>query len=101
MANDCDSWHADSLNKFGYAAPLHAVPTTTNKYHRTHQASSGSNASGSSTSRRHRSAQALNNSTVTGSQTAATTAAFDNIQKYPCRMPLIVLCIETVAQSME
>ena len=38
----------------------------------------------------------MTNSTSTGDSLAP---VLDVIEKYPCRMPLIVLCIETVAQA--
>lgn len=89
QVQNCDSWHSDSLAKFGYAVPLHSPR---------HYGSSNSGGN-HTTSGHHRDRQQRSSGSAGNGTTQA--AVFDNIQKYPCRMPLIVLCVETVAQAVE
>lgn len=95
---NCDGWHSDSLNKFGLATPIHSPRL------------SGGHASTMKARRqrkRHLAELAANNGRGGSSnQTSLALASGDHqqagflegIEKYPCRMPLVVLCIETIGQ---
>lgn len=85
---NCDGWHSDSLSKSGYASPIHSPRV-------------GSNGGKRRQKRRHLAdSKTEPQSNPEANQKAEGPASvLDFIEKYPCRMPLIVLCIETVGQN--
>lgn len=93
--HNCDGWHSDSLAKFGFATPLHSP-----KGH--------AHAEATKKAARNQQRRFLDELMNEGNSSAPVqglnsrgSLVFDVIEKYPCRMPLIVLCIETIAQSTE
>ena len=117
MGHNCDGWHSDSLNKLGFASPLHSPKGHhhNNNHHQQQQQQQQqlrSQHPGSSrrVSKERRfavdAASAPNEDNLqTRGQNNYTSNAkgsnlvFDVLEKYPCRMPLIVLCMETIAQG--
>lgn len=84
---NCDGWHSDSLNKFGHATPIHSPRF-------------GSNGGKRRQKKRHLADTKISELMDTNQkvESQSLTSVLDHIEKYPCRMPLIVLCIETVGQ---
>lgn len=101
LANNCDGWHSDSLNKFGSATPLHNPRNQPSRSAHQHQNQQQQQPQPQPQKRRHKKRFAQNH--TLGGRNSSTAASFgwplfDPIEKFPCRMPLVVLCIETIGQ---
>lgn len=91
--NNCDGWHSDSLNKFGSASPIHIPRTDYNLEKHQGNTKNGHN------KRQQKKKRYLD--TNTKRHAPNETSILDAIDKYPCKMPLILLCIETVSQAID
>lgn len=93
LTNNCDGWHSDSLTKFGTATALHNP-----RNHATQQQQK----------RRHKKRFAANQSPTSNlasladrrNSSSSGFGFFEPVEKFPCRMPLVVLCIETIGQPI-
>lgn len=83
LNHNCDGWHSDSLTKFGYATPLHSQRSGSSKRRQR---------------KRHLSELANHGLTNQTGPAGETGFLLEVADSYPCRMPLVVLCIETIGQ---
>lgn len=89
LVNNCHNWHSDSLTRFGFASPLfvqqqHGTSKHLSLYHNTNK------------HHNYNQQQQQQHSNDSKAQNKPQFhSILETIHKYPCRMPLIVLCIET------
>lgn len=110
--NNCDSWHSDGLNKFGTATPIHNPRNhlAQQQRHNSHQDRAKSRKAKrflagqqepSTIGQNSRQYNNITNTTLTSYPILSSTMFIESVDKFPCRMPLIVLCIETQPRPID